>query len=224
MIVVVIRTIILYIAVLIALRVMGKGELSEMNSFELVITLMIAEVAALPMEDNRVPITYGIAAITGLMFIQMVVSYISVKSTKGREIISGKPTILIRKGKIDEKSLRKERLGIDELLEQLRLQGYFNLREVQYAILETDGDLSVVPTPSSYDNNSENQSKDFKHLPVMLVLDGKILKENLKIINKDENWLLNTLKKKGIYDFKSTFVCILDENDNIYAQIKQKEE
>jgi uncharacterized membrane protein YcaP (DUF421 family) len=222
MIVVLVRTIILYIAVLIALRVMGKGELSEMNPFELVITLMIAEVAAFPMEDNKVPITYGIAAITGLMFIQMIVSYISVKSTKGREIISGKPTILIRKGKLDEKAMRKERLGIDELLEQLRLQGYFNLREVQYAILETDGDLSVVPAPELH-SEDEDQSKDFKHLPIMLVLDGKVLKENLKMINKDEHWILNELKKKGINDFKSTFICILDEDDNIYAQIKQKE-
>jgi uncharacterized membrane protein YcaP (DUF421 family) len=194
-----------------------------MNPFELVITLMIAEVAAFPMEDNKVPITYGIAAITGLMFIQMIVSYISVKSTKGREIISGKPTILIRKGKLDEKSMRKERLGIDELLEQLRLQGYFNLREVQYAILETDGDLSVVPAPG-LSSDDEAQSKEFKHLPIMLVLDGKILKENLNMINKGEQWLLNELKKKGINDFKSTFICILDEDDNIYAQIKQKKE
>jgi uncharacterized membrane protein YcaP (DUF421 family) len=223
MIVVLVRTIILYIAVLIALRLMGKGELSEMNPFELVITLMIAEVAAFPMEDNKVPITYGIAAITGLMFIQMIVSYISVKSTKGREIISGKPTILIRKGRLDEKSLRKERLGIDELLEQLRLQGYFNLKEVQYAILETDGDLSVVPAPK-LNSDDEEQSKDFKHLPIMLILDGKILKENLTMINKDQQWLLNELKKKGINDFKSTFICILDEDDNIYAQIKQKKE
>lgn len=223
MIVVLVRTIILYIAVLIALRVMGKGELSEMNPFELVITLMIAEVAAFPMEDNKVPITYGIAAITGLMFIQMIVSYISVKSTKGREIISGKPTILIRKGILDEKSMRKERLGIDELLEQLRLQGYFNLREVQYAILETDGDLSVVPAPG-LSSDDEDQSKDFKHLPIMLILDGTILKENLAMINKDQQWLLNKLKKKGISDFKSTFICILDEDDNIYAQIKQKKE
>jgi len=213
----------LYIAVLIALRVMGKGELSEMNPFELVITLMIAEVAAFPMEDNRVPITYGIAAITGLMFIQMIVSYISVKSIKGREIISGKPTILVRKGKLDEKALRKERVGIDELLEQLRLQGYFNLKEVQYAILETDGDLSVVPAPNLNANN-EDQPEDFKHIPIMLILDGRILKENLNLINKDEYWLLNKLKKKGIDNIKSTFICILDESDNIYAQIKQKEE
>ena len=220
MIVVLIRTVILYIAVLVALRIMGKGELSEMNPFELVITLMIAEVAAFPMEDNKVPITYGIAAITGLMFIQMLVSYISVKSTKGRQIISGKPTILIRKGRIDEKSLRKERVGIDELLEQLRLQGYFNIRDVQYAILEADGELSVVPSP----NSNQETPKDFKHLPIMLILDGKILKNNLKAIDKDEQWLLSELNKKGIDDFKNAFLCLLDEDSNIYAQLKQKEE
>lgn len=137
MLVVLIRSIILYISVLIALRVMGKGEIAEMNAFDLVITLLIAEVAAIPMQDNNIPMLYGIASITGLVFLEILISYISLKSRTMSKILSGSPAILIDKSKLNYKQLKKERVSIEELLEELRTQGYFNLKEVQYAILET---------------------------------------------------------------------------------------
>ena len=190
MITVLIRSIILYIAILISLRIMGKGEIAEMNSFDLVITFLLAEVASIPMENNNnVPILYGIASITGLVLMQTVISYFALKSRKVSSLLSGKPSILINKGKIDYKELKKERISIDEIFEQLRIQGYFNIKDVQYAILETDGNLSVVPS-SSYE---DNQFKDFKHLPISLIIDGQIIKDSLKSIKKDKQWLLNLL-------------------------------
>lgn len=216
MIVVLIRSIFLYIAVLIALRVMGKGEIAEMNSFDLVITLLIAEVAAIPMQNNEIPIVYGIASITGLVFMQIIISYFTLKFRGFRLLLNGKPAILIDKGKINYSSLKIERVTMDELLEQLRIQGYFNLKDVYYAILETDGNLSIVPTP----NYEKIPKKNFNHLPLPLILDGQLIKDNLDSINKNTDWLLSILKKYNINSICDTLICILDEQDNFFIQRK----
>ena len=208
--VVLIRSIILYITVLIALRVMGKGEIAEMNCFDLVITLLIAEVAS-------VPIINGVAAISGLVIMQTLISFLSLKSRKLSSFLSGKPSVLIDKGKIVYKELKKERISIDELLEQLRIQGYFNLKDVQYAILETDGNLSVVPA-SSYNSTPP---RAFNHLPIPLILDGRIINKNLDIAQKDTNWLMGILKSNHIETFKDVLICVLDENDKIFIQNKK---
>lgn len=176
MIVVFIRSIILYIAVLISMRIMGKGEIAEMNCFDLVITFLIAEVASFPMENNDIPMINGIAALTGLVAMQTIISFLSLKFRKVSILLSGKPSILINKGKIDYRELKKERVSINELLEQLRIQGYFNIKYIQYAILETDGSLSIVPTP----NYDSTPAKDYNHIPIPLILDGNIVNENLK--------------------------------------------
>ena len=216
MLVVFIRSIILYVAVLISLRVMGKGEIAEMNCFDLVITLLIAEVASTPMENNDIPLLYGIASLIGLVFIQTVISVISLKFRSISRFVSGKPSILINKGKIDYKILKKEKITIDELLEQLRIQGYFNIKYVQYALLETDGNLSVVPTT----NYNSTPSVEYKHMPISLIQDGKIIKERLKSIQEDETWLNNILKSHHIDNVKDVLLCVLDEYDKIFIQKK----
>ena len=216
MLVVFIRSIILYVAVLISLRVMGKGEIAEMNCFDLVITLLIVEVASTPMENNDIPLLYGIASLIGLVFIQTVISVISLKFRSISRFVSGKPSILINKGKIDYKILKKEKITIDELLEQLRIQGYFNIKYVQYALLETDGNLSVVPTT----NYNSTPSVEYKHMPISLIQDGKIIKESLKSIQEDETWLNNILKSHHIDNVKDVLLCVLDEYDKIFIQKK----
>ena len=216
MIVVFIRSIILYIAVLISMRIMGKGEIAEMNCFDLVITFLIAEVASFPMENNDIPMINGIAALTGLVAMQTIISFLSLKFRKVSIILSGKPSILINKGKIDYRELKKERVSINELLEQLRIQGYFNIKYIQYAILETDGSLSIVPTP----NYDSTPAKDYNHIPIPLILDGNIVNENLKKIDKDVLWLKNILKSHNINKSKEVLLCILDEYDEIVIQRK----
>ena len=216
MLVVFIRSIILYIAVLIALRVMGKGEIAEMNAFDLVITLLIAEVAAIPMQDNSIPMIYGVASITGLVFIEILISYITLKSRTMSKILSGSSAILIDKNKLDYKQLKKERISIEELLEELRTQGYFSLKDIQYAILETDGDLSIVPSPS-YDSS---KTSEFKHLPLPVIIDGKTIKSNLNELNKDDAWISKLLKSNNIKSVKDILICIVDENDEVFIQRK----
>lgn len=218
MLVVFIRSIILYIAVLIALRVMGKGEIAEMNAFDLVITLLLSEVAAIPMQDNSIPIIYGISSITSLVFIEILISYIALKSRTVSKILSGSPTVLINKSKLNYKQLKKERISIEELLESLRSQGYFNLKDVQYALLETDGNLSIVPAPS-YDSS---KATVFKHLPIPVIIDGKVIKDNLNELNKDEKWILKTLKSKNIKKVKDVLIFMIDENDDIFIQRKKE--
>ena len=216
MVVVFLRSIVLYIAVLISMRIMGKGEIAEMNCFDLVITLLIAEVASLPMENNDIPMINGIAALTGLVAMQTIISFLSLKFRKVSIVLSGKPSILINKGE-DYKELKKERVSINELLEQLRIQGYFNIKYIQYAILETDGSLSIVPTS----NYNSTPSRPFYHLPIPLILDGCVIKENLKQINKDEAWLDSILKSHEIKKAKEVLLCILDEYDKILIQKKK---
>ncbi|MBS5788850.1 MAG: DUF421 domain-containing protein [Clostridioides difficile] len=216
MVVIFIRSIILYVAVLIALRIMGKGEIAEMNCFDLVITLLIAEVAAFPMENNDIPIINGVAAITGLVLMQTIVSFIGLKSKIFHSILSGKPSILIDKGKIQYKELKKDRINLEELLEQLRIEGYFNLKEIQYAILETDGNLSVVPTT----NYNSTPSQAFLHLPISLIIDGVISKNGLQAAEKDEEWLMGILKSNHIEKPEDVLICILDEYDKIFIQAK----
>lgn len=217
MLVIFIRSIILYIAVLISLRVMGKGEIAEMNCFDLVITLLIAEVASTPMENNDIPMIYGIASLTGLVFMQTFISFLSIKFRKLGRVLSGKPSILINKGKIDYRELKKEKITIAELLEQLRIQGHFNIKYIQYAILETDGNLSIVPS-TTY---KSTPTVEYNHLPISLIMDGKIIKENLKLLDKDKKWLMNNLKSQGIKDPKEVLICILDEYDKFFIQKKE---
>lgn len=216
MIVVFFRSIILYVAVLISLRIMGKGEIADMNCFDLVITLLIAEVASFPMENNDIPMINGIAALTGLVAMQTIISFISLKFRRLSLILSGSPSVLIDKGLINYKELKKERITISELIEQLRIQGYFNLKYIQYAILETDGSLSVVPS-TTY---KSTPPKEFKHLPIALILDGKIIKENLKDMKKDIEWLNEILKSHKINKAREVLILILDEDDQILIQKK----
>ena len=199
------RAIFLYIVVLIVMRLMGKREIGQMQPFELAISIMIADLAATPMAETGIPISNGIVPILGLLVMHLVISTLNIKSTKAREIICGKPSILIYRGKIDEKTLRKERFTINELEERLRDNNIFNIGDVDYAILETNGKLSVFQKQD--DNNNV--------FPLPLVLDGVIEENNLKFINKTIKWLNNELSKKKI-NLDNIFYAFY-KDDDIYV-------
>lgn len=142
------RAIVLYILVLVVMRLMGKREIGQLQPFELAISIMIADLATLPMAETGVPISNGIIPMLGLLVMHLIISMLNIKSTKAREIICGKPAILIYRGKIDEKALKKERFTINELEERLRDNNIFNIGDVEYAILETSGQVTVIPKPN----------------------------------------------------------------------------
>ena len=154
MFVVSIRTAILYLLVVLTMRLMGKRQIGELQPYEFVITIMISDLASLPMQDSRLPLLQGIIPIITLLFLKTILTQIGLKFQSTRKFVDGEPCILIYKGKINYSTLKKQQLNIDELLEELRLANYFNLDEIQYAILENDGQMSILPVDY---NSSKSQ-------------------------------------------------------------------
>jgi uncharacterized membrane protein YcaP (DUF421 family) len=223
MFIVMIRTIILYFIVVITMRIMGKRQIGEMQPFELVIAIMVSELASLPMQDTRIPLAHGVIPIVTLLFLQAVISMAELKSEAARTIFSGKPSIIIKDGKIDIKQLKYDRFNINDLFEELRLQGYYNIENIQYAILETSGQLSVIPKtelePATKQDLNIKTTQD--KLPVTLILDGKINQNNLKVIEKNNLWLENELKENNISSVDKVFIALLDSKGKFFYQLKE---
>ncbi|MBR0428111.1 MAG: DUF421 domain-containing protein [Clostridia bacterium] len=216
------RSIILYIIVLIVMRMMGKREIGQLQPFELAISIMIADLATIPMTDTGIPIGNGIVPILGLLVMHLLISLINLKSTKLREIICGKPRILIYRGKIQEKAMIKERFTINELQERIRSQNVVNLGDVEYAILETSGQITVIEKPNKRQAIPEDFGimPEYEGIPYDLVVDGKVMYQNLKEIGKDYNWL-----KKEVNKFKfnpeEALVVTIDGKGQIFCQKKE---
>ncbi len=175
MFIVLIRTIILYLLVILSMRLMGKKQIGELEPFELAITIMISELASLPMQDSRIPLLHGIVPILTLLIVQTMLSIVQLKSEKLRSIITGEPSLLIENGKINFKELKNQRFSINDMMEELRLQGYYDLQSVEYAILETSGQLSIIPKTEESPVTKKDLSLQTtqERLPVTLILDGK---------------------------------------------------
>ena len=191
------RSIIIYIIVLIVMRLMGKREIGQMQPFELAISIMIADLASIPMTDIGIPISNGIIPIMGLLVMHLVISVLNMKSGTLRGLICGKPTILIYRGKIDEEKLRAERLTLNELEEKLRSNNVMNLGDVEYAILETSGDISVIQKPNKRTTTPEdfNIMPEYEGISYDLVIDGKVMQDNLNKLDKSYEWLKTQTEK-----------------------------
>lgn len=217
------RSIILYIFVLIIMRLMGKREIGQLQPFELAISIMIADLVTMPMTDVGTPISNGIIPILGLLLMHLIISIINIKSIKAREIICGKPRILIYRGKIDEEALKKERFTINELQERLRGNNIVNIGDVEYAILETSGQVTVIQKPDKRNTIPAdfNIMPDYEGISYDLIVDGKIMKENLIKTGKDYNWL-----EKEVEKFKmkpnEVLLATLDGKGQIFCQKKEK--
>lgn len=218
------RAIVLYILVLIVMRLMGKREIGQLQPFELAIAIMIADLAATPMTETGIPITNGIMPILGLLVMHLIISIINIKSTKAREIICGKPRILIYRGKIDEKALKKERFTINELEERLRDNNIFNIGDVEYAILETSGQVTVIPKPNKRATTPEDFGIEPKYegIPYDLVVGGKVMYENLEKIGKNYIWLQKQTQKFGIKP-EEALIVTLDGDNQFFCQPLEKE-
>ena len=217
------RAILLYIIVLIVMRLMGKREIGQLQPFELAISIMIADLASIPMTDTGVPISNGIIPILGLLVMHLVISVVNLKSIKAREIICGKPRILIYRGRIDEKALKKERFTINELEERLRGNNVVNLGDVEYAILETSGNITVIQKPEKRNTIPEefNIVPDYEGISYDLVVDGKIMDENLKKLGKNYQWLKKQVEKFNIRP-EEALVVTIDGKGQIFCQEKEK--
>ncbi len=215
------RTIFLYIIVLIVMRLMGKREIGQLQPFELAISIMIADLASTPMADPGIPIINGVIPILALLVMHLLISMVNIKSIKARSILCGKPSILIYRGRIDEKMLKKERFTVNELEERLRGNNIVNIGDVEYAILETSGQITVIEKPKKRIVTLEDLDIDaeYEGIPYDLVVDGKVMYENLKVLNKDYNWLKKQVAKFGIEPEQALIVTI-DGKGEIFCQEK----
>lgn len=215
------RAIFLYILVLIVMRLMGKREIGQLQPFELAISIMIADLASIPMTDTGVPISNGIIPILGLLVMHLIISIINMKSIGAREVICGKPRILIYRGKINEQALKKERFTINELEERLRGNNIFNLGDVEYAILETSGQVTVIQKPEKRNIIPEdfNIVPEYEGIPYDLVVDGKIMDKNLQLIGKNVEWLRKQVEKFKMKP-EDALVVTIDGKGQIFCQKK----
>ena len=221
MLIVFLRSIVLYIIVLIVMRLMGKREIGQLQPFELAIAIMIADLAAVPMAETGIPISNGIIPILGLLVMHLIISFLNLKSMKIREILCGKPAILIYRGKINEKALKKERFTINELQERLRGNNVVNLGDVEYAILETSGQVTVIQKPDKRTTTPKdfNIIPEYEGIPYDLVVDGKVMYKNLKTIGKDYNWLKKQVNKFNM-EPEEALIVTFDGGSQMFCQKK----
>lgn len=222
MLIIFVRTLILYFVVVIVMRLMGKRQIGQLQPFELVVAILISDLASVPMQDTAIPLINGIIPILTLLIAQITLSLISMLSVKARSIICGTPSILIENGKINENNLRKEMYTLNDLLEQLRNSNVYNIADVEFAILETNGQLSIIPKSQKRPVNPEDLKIPTKYegLPLDLIIDGRVMIKNLQKANLDIEWLKNELSKFGINDLNDVFFASLDTNGNLYYQEK----
>jgi len=208
-----IRTLIVVVTLIILMRLMGKRQIGEMQPFEFIITLIIADLACIPMTDVSIPLVYGIVAIACLFILHQLLSLLEQGGTFFKRIISGKPSVVINKNGIDLIELKKNNLGIDDLIESMRALGYFSLDDLSYAIYESNGNLSALENPSKEQNHNS--------IPILMVSDGKIDKNNLTFINEKEENLKNFIKSKNS-TLKQVEVMTIDGNGRVYFKQKSK--
>ncbi len=200
--IIVFRTILLYVLILIIFRVMGKREIGELSILDLVVFIMIAEMAVVAIEDTKDPLLHTILPMLLLMVIQITLALASLKSKRFRDFVDGKPTIIINRGKIDEKAMRKQRYNFDDLLSQLREKDIRSIADVEFAILESSGKLSVIEK-----EKNQNMTEKSGDITIPLIIDGAVNEENVKRIEKTTFWLRQELKKRGYKEIKKISFC-----------------
>ena len=211
-----VRTIILYLILILVIRLMGKRQIGEMEASEFVVTMLVANLAAIPMQDGGIPLFSGLVPILTVLGVELVLSTLSLRSIRLRKILCGKPVILIENGRILQENLRRTRVTLDELAGHLREKDVLDLRAVQYAILETNGNLSVFPYPAERPASAKDAGIQVKrqYLPMTIISDGKLLKDNLAKAGKDAAWVEKILRQHNA-DIAATWLLTVDEGDNI---------
>ncbi len=209
------RTVVLYFILIVGLRLLGKRQIADLEPIELVLTLTISDLASVPMQNYGIPLINGLLPIVTLLCLSMLLSFLNLKSLRFRAIVCGKPSLIIQNGKILQENMRKNRLTVDELCEQLRSQGYTDLNSIKYAVLETSGQFSILPytrespiTPKSLGVKLSDQVT----LPTLIINDGRLLHENLAALGLDRIWLTGELQKRKLSCPKEVFLLSVDEH------------
>ena len=210
------RTIILYVVLIAVIRLMGKRQIGQMEPSEFVVTMLVANLAAIPMQDSAIPLASGLVPILTVLGAELVFSALSLRSLLVRKLLCGKPVILIENGTILQGNLRKTRVTLDELTGHLREKDVLDVSTVQYAILETNGNLSVFPYPKERPASAKEAGikAEKQYIPLTIVSDGKLLRSNLEKSGKDQAWLNSVLRKHNA-DLQSTWLLTVDGSNKV---------
>lgn len=219
------RTVLVYIVVFVTMRLMGKREIGKLSVFDLVIFIIIAEIAVFVIDDLRKPIIHGLVPIATLVLIQIGTAKLSLHSQKAREMIEGTPSYLIKNGRLDRTEMKRQRYNLDDLMVQLRQNRVMNVADVEFAILETSGKLTVVEKPEEK-RKAEVPPDPFdtiryEGLPLPLIMDGKVQDHNLTKLGKTRFWLKSKIQERGVQDFKEVFFCSVDHRGAMFLDKKR---
>lgn len=218
-----VRTVILYLLIIVGIRLMGKRQVGELEPSELVLALIIADLAAVPMQDFGIPLLSGIIPILTLLSLTMIISILTMKSVTFRALICGRPSIIVENGKLKQAEMTKNRFTIDELMEELRMKGVTDISTVKYAILETNGQISVLlfgdqKPPIAKDMNVTPEEAG---LPLVIINDGRVLEHNLRLRGYEKNWLEKQLKSHGVKRPNQVYLLTADELGRVYFAAKE---
>lgn len=217
-----VRVIFFYFVILVSMRLMGKREIGQLSIFDLVVSIMIAEVSAMSLEDPSVPFSRGVFIVGLLVLLQIVMSWLTLKSVTLRSLMEGKPTLIIANGKIRDSEMRRTRYSMSDLMTQLREKDIASVGDVEFAILETTGKLSVFPKATKRPVTPEDMGLFVPRtgLPLPLIVDGYVMDGNLEKIGKTRFWLRNELQQYGYKDFKKIFYCSIDNQGKLFFDPK----
>ena len=211
-----VRTIILYLILIMVIRLMGKRQIGQMEPAEFVVTMLVANLAAIPMQDGGIPLYSGVVPILTVLGVELVLSAVSLKNSRVRKLLCGKPVILIENGNILQQNLKMTRITLDELTGHLREKDVLDIQAVQYAILETNGNLSVFPYPKEKPASAKDAGIQARHqfLPFTIISDGELLRDNLRKARKDEAWLRRVLEEQGATQ-EETWLLTVDGGNHV---------
>ena len=221
-----IRTLIIYFALVLIMRFLGKRQLGEMELSEFVVAALIADLASHPLQDIGIPMINGLVPIVTLFCCEVLISGLAMKNIRLRALLFGKPSMLVEKGKIKQREMKRNRFTTDELMEELRNQGCLDISAVEYAVLETDGRLSVIlypaerpVTPSQLKIEAED-----KGYPVVVISDGHVIESNLRLVGRDLNWLKKRLAALGVKSTEAVFLMTVNAAGQVYFAPKETEQ
>lgn len=217
------RTVILYILIIVGIRLMGKRQVGELEPSELVLALIIADLAAVPMQDFGIPLLTGVIPILTLLCITMILSVLTMKSIRFRAIVCGRPSIIVENGKLKQAEMRKNRFTVDELMEELRMKGVTDISTIKYAILETNGQISVLPYANQLPATAEQMdlTPPDVGLPLVIINDGRLVRRNLELRGYNDKWLKKQLKAAGAARPQDVFLLTVDEQGRTYLVRKE---
>ena len=218
-----VRTIILYSVLIAVVRLMGKRQIGQLEPSEFVVAMLVADLAAIPMQDGAISLLNGLVPILTVLAMELILSGLSMRSIRLRKLLCGKPVILIENGKINQRNLKRTQVTLDELSGHLRQKDVLDIQTVQYAILETDGNLSVFPYPSELPASARDAKikASKQYLPVTVISDGRLLHENLQVAKKDGAWLRRTLQERSA-TLEGTYLLTVDDRGQIYYIPKEE--